>query len=328
MARTSDTADKTMTTAWQLLADGIYPSAQSIRERIQQGSMTTINDTLKKDFWPAVSQRLQSPPIPEPISDIAEQLWCRALEVADHHYDEAKRHADERVVVAESRCEEYQAQLRQRDQQLEQQSTAFEATNHDLTSARQALEKAREDIQTLNATCAQRETALTAANDTHAQLKEQSTAALAFAKSHAEALEQQWTQRYEDQQRMCERVETQLVETTAESQQRLATQEADIDEHRQTEATLRQQLLQAQALLADQREQNTLSAAELQQLNNEFEAFQKQHQALLTDQAQSKKKQETLTAQLAQAKLEKAQAQQEAKTLAEQLRLFREKIGD
>ena len=58
MARTSDTAERTVAAAWQLLAEGQYPSSQAVREQIGQGSMTTINQALKTDFWPAVAQRI------------------------------------------------------------------------------------------------------------------------------------------------------------------------------------------------------------------------------------------------------------------------------
>lgn len=98
MARKNDTHSRVIEVADQLLEEGIRPTQQNVRERLGSGSLTTINRALN-DWWHTLAQRIsrrnEHPELPEPVLNLANQTWDRALAYAEHRFSEQK-HALER----------------------------------------------------------------------------------------------------------------------------------------------------------------------------------------------------------------------------------------
>lgn len=89
MPKKSDTHSRVIEVADQLLAEGVRPTQQNVRERIGSGSLTTINRALN-DWWHTLAQRIsrrnEHPELPEPVLILANQTWDRALAYAEHRF--------------------------------------------------------------------------------------------------------------------------------------------------------------------------------------------------------------------------------------------------
>lgn len=99
MPRKSDTHSKVIEVADQLLEEGIRPTQQNVRERLGSGSLTTINRALN-DWWHTLSQRItrrnEHPELPEPVLNLANQTWDRALAYAEHQFSAQKQALEQR----------------------------------------------------------------------------------------------------------------------------------------------------------------------------------------------------------------------------------------
>ncbi len=76
------TYQKVFIAADELLANGQRPTQQSVRDLLGTGSLTTINKALNA-WWQSLGERLQMqrqrPDIPEPVFEMANGIWERAL---------------------------------------------------------------------------------------------------------------------------------------------------------------------------------------------------------------------------------------------------------
>lgn len=77
----------------RLLEEGIRPTQQNVRERLGSGSLTTINRALN-DWWHTLAERIQRrnehPELPEPVIQLANQTWNRALAYAEHSFKQQR----------------------------------------------------------------------------------------------------------------------------------------------------------------------------------------------------------------------------------------------
>ncbi|EXJ11886.1 DNA-binding protein [Nitrincola nitratireducens] len=91
MKKQSSTREKVFQTADELLAQGVRPTQQNVRDLIGSGSLTTINSALN-DWWQTLSQRITRqqahPDLPEPVVRLASQAWDRALAYAEQAFKE------------------------------------------------------------------------------------------------------------------------------------------------------------------------------------------------------------------------------------------------
>lgn len=105
MAKKNDTHSRAIEVADKLLEEGIRPTQQNVRERLGTGSLTTINRALN-DWWHTLSERIQRrnehPELPEPVVQLANQTWNRALAYAEHRFNQQR-----------AEIERKQAELRQ-----------------------------------------------------------------------------------------------------------------------------------------------------------------------------------------------------------------------
>ena len=147
MARNSDTAERTMDAAWAMLAEGQYPSAQTVRERTGQGSMTTINSVLKDQFWPAVTKRVCQPPLPPPMADLMRTLWDRALECAELGLDQRRAELEARLAEAEAGRERLAAELEAARAELASIREEAALAGERLAASHEVLDAARVELE-------------------------------------------------------------------------------------------------------------------------------------------------------------------------------------
>ncbi len=112
MIQKQGTRERVFAAADKLLEEGIRPTQQAVRDQIGSGSLTTINRALN-DWWQTLGERIsrqqQHPELPEPVLNIASQLWDRALAYAENRFEEQRQQ-----LIAQ------QQELRNRIQQSEQ----------------------------------------------------------------------------------------------------------------------------------------------------------------------------------------------------------------
>ncbi|MBV0931805.1 DNA-binding protein [Marinobacterium weihaiense] len=93
MAKKNDTHSRAIEVADQLLSEGIRPTQQNVRERLGSGSLTTINRALN-DWWHTLAARIQRrnehPELPEPVIQLADKTWNRALAYAEHRFNQQR----------------------------------------------------------------------------------------------------------------------------------------------------------------------------------------------------------------------------------------------
>lgn len=94
MIHKQGTRERVFAAADALLEAGIRPTQQAVREKIGSGSLTTINRALN-DWWQTLGERItrqqQHPELPEPVLNIANQLWDRALAYAENRFEEQRQ---------------------------------------------------------------------------------------------------------------------------------------------------------------------------------------------------------------------------------------------
>ncbi|KEA61868.1 KfrA protein [Marinobacterium lacunae] len=99
MTQPSSTRARVFEAADLLLEQGIRPTQQAVREQIGSGSLTTINKALN-DWWRTLGERItrqqQHPELPEPVLNIANQLWDRALAYAENRFEEQRQQLEHR----------------------------------------------------------------------------------------------------------------------------------------------------------------------------------------------------------------------------------------
>lgn len=156
MPQASSTREKVFKAADSLLEQGVRPTQQSIRAQIGSGSLTTINKALN-DWWQTLGERItrknQHPDLPEPVLNIANQLWDRALAYAEHQFEEQKRALIERESALRAAISESEQGGQQALQELQNQNARLLDKCERLADERRELEqrqlKANDEIYRL-----------------------------------------------------------------------------------------------------------------------------------------------------------------------------------
>lgn len=135
MPKKSDTREKVLQAADNLLQEGVRPTQQNVRERIGSGSITTINSALNS-WWLTLSDRInrkdQHPELPDPVISAANQLWDQALAYA-HHSLKKEREEIESILLSKKDDNTAQLeQLRTTVDQLQQQNTQLRSRSDEL----------------------------------------------------------------------------------------------------------------------------------------------------------------------------------------------------
>lgn len=107
-----------------LLAEGVRPTQQNVRERLGSGSISTINRALN-DWWESLAQRMREqqarPDLPEPVVDAANKMWQQALAYAENALQarlrEVERYYEEKYAGAE-RAQQSLEELRVQNERL------------------------------------------------------------------------------------------------------------------------------------------------------------------------------------------------------------------
>jgi flagellar biosynthesis GTPase FlhF len=162
----SDTYQQVFEVADKLLASGVRPTQQAVREQLGRGSLTTINKALG-EWWQLLGERLTAgqryPELPEALSKSMLEWWQQAVEQSRREFelqhDRLVRDKRELKQLHQQRFEAQQSQLsdtlasladqveqqRLLQQQLEQQRQEQQALERRLLEAESAaLEAARE----------------------------------------------------------------------------------------------------------------------------------------------------------------------------------------
>ena len=122
----SDTYQRVFEVADQLLAEGVRPTQQNVRQRIGKGSVSTIHKALA-DWWQSIGQRLtksqQYPDLPEPLVQAMTDWWQQAVDRSgrefEGRYDQQARQLKKLQAAHEQQQQKAQQQL---SEALKQQS--------------------------------------------------------------------------------------------------------------------------------------------------------------------------------------------------------------
>lgn len=137
----SDTYSLVFEAADALLAEGVRPTQQGVRERIGKGSLSTINKALN-DWWQMVGQRLQQgreyPDIPEPLAKSMYQWWQQAVDSARKDF-ELEQDRQQRAIKSLK-----QQQSEQRQQLQDQLAQALDKLAAEITDSGQLQQQLRE----------------------------------------------------------------------------------------------------------------------------------------------------------------------------------------
>lgn len=166
MNNRSSTREKVYQVADELLAQGIRPTQQNVRDQLGSGSLTTINSALN-GWWQSLSERLtrrnSHPELPDAVLGAANKLWDEALANAEFRYQQRLNEASDAV-----------AAQRQADadeiKQLKQQLSVQQNQHHELM---QRYDQAIEEGAQYQRQLLQTETALVKADAKCADLSRQ-----------------------------------------------------------------------------------------------------------------------------------------------------------
>ncbi|MFT6916388.1 MAG: hypothetical protein ACJAWL_002723 [Motiliproteus sp.] len=147
----SDTYSRVFEVADSLLAEGVRPTQQNVRDRLGKGSLSTIHKALG-EWWQTLGQRLQQgrdyPDLPDGLSEMMITWWQNAVDRSRREFegqqDQAKRqlkalrgsHRDE-IGLQQIRLTEVLDKL---SQQVELQQQLYRQL-HDAGQDRLALEQ-------------------------------------------------------------------------------------------------------------------------------------------------------------------------------------------
>lgn len=146
MPRKTDTADRVLEIADELLSEGVRPTQQNVRERLGSGSISTINKALN-EWWESLAARMKEqharPDLPEPIIDGATRMWQQALTYAENalqaRHREIERYYEEKYAGAE-RTERALEELRAQNSRLLAGSESQDAKRQEAQQRISALE--------------------------------------------------------------------------------------------------------------------------------------------------------------------------------------------
>ena len=105
IATKKDPRTRAREAAWAILREGARPTQRGVMDRMGGGSPNTVNEVLK-DFWVEVGERLERPPLPEPIVAAVDELWSQAVAEAQRTQQAYREAADKEVEAAKDAVEE------------------------------------------------------------------------------------------------------------------------------------------------------------------------------------------------------------------------------
>lgn len=144
MPRKSDTADKVLQAADELLEQGIRPTQQNVRERIGTGSISTINKALNL-WWQQLGRRIKEnetrPDLPEPVISAANKLWQQSLAYAEHAFSQRKSEMDRHYQALNDRLEEEKEDSLRELNDLRAQNLRLMSEKESAGNERQALQQ-------------------------------------------------------------------------------------------------------------------------------------------------------------------------------------------
>lgn len=140
----SDTYQQVFEAADRLLAEGVRPTQQAIRDQLGKGSLTTINKALG-DWWRSLGERLSAgrryPELPESLSSAMEQWWQQALDQSRSEFElqHDRLVRDKRALKQQHRdqLDELQAQLSRSLEKQTEQVDKQQQLNQQLEQMRQ-----------------------------------------------------------------------------------------------------------------------------------------------------------------------------------------------
>ncbi len=147
----SDTYSRVFEVADSLLAEGIRPTQQNVRERLGKGSLSTIHKALG-EWWQTLGQRLHQgrhyPDLPEPLSEAMISWWQTAVDRSRREFegqqDQAQRQLKALRASHREELEQHQAKLSgvldKLSQQVDLQQQLYQQL-HELGQDRLALEQ-------------------------------------------------------------------------------------------------------------------------------------------------------------------------------------------
>ncbi|PPC79388.1 hypothetical protein C4K68_00280 [Pokkaliibacter plantistimulans] len=143
--REPSTYERVLEVADELLAKGIKPTQQTVREHLGKGSLTTINKALN-DWWQLLGNKVAEPAIPdlpEPLIKSVRQLWQDALFYSRDQLSvrakEIEKEHQLRQRQLEAEKEQWQAQLKSMESRLQGVLEQNEALIREKSQAQQSL---------------------------------------------------------------------------------------------------------------------------------------------------------------------------------------------
>jgi chromosome segregation ATPase len=256
VAEKKDPRTRAREAAWAILREGERPTQRSVIDRMGGGSPNTVNEVLK-EFWGEVGERLERPPLPEPIVAAVDELWRQAVaearrtqqayrEVADQEIEAAKAAADTALKgekAAQERAQQAQetiGQLRDRISELEKQLASEQARREDgERRARNAelriveLEQQIKDKDRLREEALEKERALAREASEAAQRQiEEKTGEIAKLTLRHQTLEAESRVRGEAQQRRIQDLEDRIRQFSRQLERRDSEHESALGEIR------------------------------------------------------------------------------------------------
>ena len=139
-----------------LIAQGLRPTIERVRQHIGRGSPNTVSPMLET-WFAALGQRLgvaeagNEPvdQVPEPIRQAAEQMWNSALEQAKIAAESLLQAREAQISAAEEHMKAQQQQLAQREEVMQQQKSAMDEAMKLAHSQAQELSRRLEEMQQL-----------------------------------------------------------------------------------------------------------------------------------------------------------------------------------
>lgn len=99
--------------AYRLAAEGVWPTVNSVRERVGSGSNTTINSELKnwrQQFLAKLSTASRRPDWPPVLIEAVEKIWQTACEQAEQHLETVKTEVEAERLAWQTEKEAFEAE--------------------------------------------------------------------------------------------------------------------------------------------------------------------------------------------------------------------------
>ncbi|MFC3532225.1 DNA-binding protein [Vogesella facilis] len=267
--------------AFELVAEGVWPTVVEVRARLGTGSNTTINNTLKQwrqEFLARMASNVRRPDWPAGLAEAVDQLWQRACDQAEGHLEALREEARAEVARLVAELAEQHRQLDARDAQLAA-----------LTQQHEALQQQHQQLQQQQAEDARRrvvlEESLAGLNASLDEARNQLVAVQKDADARVAALEQRHDERLQQAAREGERRETLAYERFEGMRVRLYQQVEEVraamkQQSAQLQAQLQQQAQALESARQAQRQQLADAAREQGRLQAQCEAAQQRSLAL------------------------------------------------